>query len=125
MSEVTRILTAIDDGDPFAADELLPLVYDKLRKLAAARLTREKPGGTIQATALVHEAYLRLVGVSKDAPWQNHGHFGLRLKRATQSLGIAQRTAERQWTFGPGSTTSCAGTMKQRAPDAFDEKMQN
>src|SRR5262245_29091182 len=63
MSDVTRILQAIDAGDPTAANELLPLVYDELRKLAAQRLANEKPGQTLQATALVHEAYLRLVGV--------------------------------------------------------------
>jgi hypothetical protein len=62
MSDVTRILSAIEQGDPRAAAELLPLVYDELRKLAAARMAEEKPGQTLQATALVHEAYLRLVG---------------------------------------------------------------
>src|SRR5262245_25822745 len=62
MSEVTRILSRIESGDPAAAEQLLPLVYDELRKLAAARLAHEKPGQTLQATALVHEAYLRLVG---------------------------------------------------------------
>ena len=64
MSDVTRILSQIDSGDPAAADQLLPLVYDELRKLAAAKLAHEKPGQTLQATALVHEAYLRLVGIS-------------------------------------------------------------
>ena len=62
MSDVTRILSQIDSGDPAAAEQLLPLVYDELRKLAAAKLAHEKPGQTLQATALVHEAYLRLVG---------------------------------------------------------------
>src|SRR5581483_3918921 len=62
MSEVTRILSEIEHGDPHAADQLLPLIYDELRKLAAAKLAHEKPGQTLQATALVHEAYLRLVG---------------------------------------------------------------
>jgi len=66
MSDVTRILSQIDAGDPTAAEQLLPLVYDELRKLAAARLAHEKPGQTLQATALVHEAYLRLVGKSGD-----------------------------------------------------------
>ena len=80
MNEVTRILTAIEEGDPRAAEELLPLVYDELRKLAAHKLTQEKPGQTLQATALVHEAYLRLVG-SGDASaprarrWGSRGHF--------------------------------------------------
>src|SRR5216684_8742837 len=75
MSEVTRILSAIDQGDPHAADQLLPLVYDELRKLAAAKLAQEKPGQTLQATALVHEAYLRLVGNESDVHWNSRGHF--------------------------------------------------
>jgi RNA polymerase sigma factor (TIGR02999 family) len=75
MNEVTRILEAIDQGDPGAADRLLPLVYDELRKLAATRLAREKPGQTLQATALVHEAYLRLVSRDDAKPWNSRGHF--------------------------------------------------
>ncbi|HVC92107.1 MAG TPA: ECF-type sigma factor [Pirellulales bacterium] len=75
MSEVTQILNAIESGEPRAAKELLPLVYDELRKLAAARLAQEKPGQTLDATALIHEAYLRLVG-NGDAPqWDHRGHF--------------------------------------------------
>lgn len=171
MTEVTRILFAIEQGDPHAAEQLLPLVYDELRQLAAQRLAHEKPGQTLQATALVHEAYLRLVG---DQHFDNRGHFfaaaaeamrrillnrardkkrlkrgggerrrvdldhieialdtkdeelialdealtqlasedpdaarlvnlrffaGLSLKDAASSLGLAQRTAERQWTY--------------------------
>jgi RNA polymerase sigma factor (TIGR02999 family) len=72
MSEVTRILSAIEEGDPHAAAQLLPLVYDELRKLAAAQLAREKPGQTLEATALAHEAYLRLVG---DQHFANRRHF--------------------------------------------------
>jgi RNA polymerase sigma factor (TIGR02999 family) len=75
MSEVTRILSAIEQGDPSAAAELLPLVYDELRQLAAQRLTQEKPGQTLQATALVHEAYLRLVDVERAQHWNSRGHF--------------------------------------------------
>jgi RNA polymerase sigma factor (TIGR02999 family) len=75
MSEVTRILSAIDQGDPHAAEQLLPLVYDELRKLAAQKLAREKPGQTLQATALVHEAYLRLVDVDTAQRWNSRGHF--------------------------------------------------
>jgi RNA polymerase sigma factor (TIGR02999 family) len=170
MSEVTRILSAIDAGDRHAAEQLLPLVYDELRHLAAQKLAQEKPGQTLQATALVHEAYLRLVG---DQQFYNRGHFfaaaaeamrrillnrardkkrlkrggerhrvdldhieialdtreeelmaldealtqlafedpdaarlvnlrffaGLTLKDAAAALGLAQRTAERQWTY--------------------------
>jgi RNA polymerase sigma factor (TIGR02999 family) len=75
MSEVTRILSAIDQGDPHAAEQLLPLVYDELRQLAAQKLAQEKPGQTLQATALVHEAYLRLVDTEQAPQWNSRGHF--------------------------------------------------
>jgi RNA polymerase sigma factor (TIGR02999 family) len=75
MNEVTRILSAMEQGEPYAAEQILPLVYDELRKLAAARLADEKPNQTLQATALVHEAYLRLVGAPEADRWDNRGHF--------------------------------------------------
>jgi RNA polymerase sigma factor (TIGR02999 family) len=75
MSEVTHILSAIEQGDPRAAEQLLPLVYDELHKLAAERIAQEKPGQTLQATALVHEAYLRLVDVKRAQHWNSRGHF--------------------------------------------------
>ena len=76
MSDVTRILSAIEQGDPSASEQLLPLVYDELRKLASQKLAQEKPGQTLQATALVHEAYLRLVDDAKPhAEWDSRGHF--------------------------------------------------
>jgi RNA polymerase sigma factor (TIGR02999 family) len=75
MNDVTRILSAIEAGEPHAADQLLPLVYGELRKLAAQRLAQEKPGQTLDATALVHEAYLRLVDVDKAQHWNSQGHF--------------------------------------------------
>src|ERR671929_1423878 len=75
MSDVTRILSAIEQGDPHAAEQLLPLVYDELRQLAAARMAQEKPGQTLDATALVHEAYLRLVDVERAQHWNSKGHF--------------------------------------------------
>jgi RNA polymerase sigma factor (TIGR02999 family) len=78
MTDVTRILTAIDQGNPHAAEQLLPLLYDELRKLAARKLGQEKPGQTLQATALVHEAYLRLVDSERrgsSSPWSSRGHF--------------------------------------------------
>jgi RNA polymerase sigma factor (TIGR02999 family) len=173
VSDVTRILSAIEQEDPEAAEQLLPSVYDELRKLAAARLAQEKPGQTLQATALVHEAYLRLVDAARIQRWESPGHFcaaaaeamrrillnrardkkrvkrggerhrvdldqleialdtcdeqlieldgaltelaaedpdgarlvnlrffaGLTLKDAAVSLGLAQRTAERQWAY--------------------------
>jgi RNA polymerase sigma factor (TIGR02999 family) len=75
MTDVTRILFAIEQGDPHAAAQLLPLVYDELRQLAAQRLAQEKPGQTLQATALVHEAYLRLVGGEQTQDWNGRRHF--------------------------------------------------
>jgi RNA polymerase sigma factor (TIGR02999 family) len=75
MSDVTRILSAIEQGDPHAAEQLLPLVYDELRKLAAHKFAQEKPGQTLQATALVHDAYLRLVDVEQAQHWNSRGHF--------------------------------------------------
>jgi RNA polymerase sigma factor (TIGR02999 family) len=75
MSEVISILSAIEQGDPHAAEQLLPLVYEELRKLAAQKLSQERPGQTLQATALVHEAYLRLVGSEAGLQWNSRGHF--------------------------------------------------
>jgi RNA polymerase sigma factor (TIGR02999 family) len=75
MSDITRILSAIEQGDPRASEQLLPLVYDDLRKLAAQRMAQEKPGQTLQATALVHDAYLRLVDVDQVQSWNSRGHF--------------------------------------------------
>jgi RNA polymerase sigma factor (TIGR02999 family) len=75
MHEVTRILSAIEQGDPQAAEQLLPLLYDELRRLAAEKMAQEKPGQTLQATALVHEAYIRLVDVEKAQHWDSRGHF--------------------------------------------------
>jgi len=75
MHEVTRILSAIEQGEPQAAEQLLPLVYDELRRLAAEKMSQEKPGQTLQATALVHEAYIRLVDAEKAQHWDSRGHF--------------------------------------------------
>ena len=75
MSDVPQLLNAIEQGDPHAADQLLPLVYDELRRLAASKLAREQPDQTLEPTALVHEAYLRLIGDQKDAHWDGRGHF--------------------------------------------------
>ena len=105
MGDVTSLLDAIGQGEPQRTGELLPLVYEELRKLAAARLAREAPGQTLQATALVHEAYIRLVGESAGRSWQNRGHFfaaaaeamrrllieGARRKRARKRGGELER----------------------------------
>src|SRR5262245_25288366 len=75
MGQVTQLLSEIERGAPHAAEEVLPLVYDELRRLAARKIVQEKPGQTLQATALVHEAYLRLVGGERDPHWNSRGHF--------------------------------------------------
>jgi RNA polymerase sigma factor (TIGR02999 family) len=90
MSDLTRILSAIEQGDPHAAEQLLPLVYDELRQLAAQRLAQEKPGQTLQATALVHEAYLRLVDVEKVQQWNSRGHFFAAAAEAMRRILVEQ-----------------------------------
>lgn len=90
MSDVTRILSQIDAGDPKAAELLLPLVYDELRKLAAAKLAHEKPGQTLQATALVHEAYIRLVRGDPNQHWDSRGHFFAAAAEAMRRILVEQ-----------------------------------
>jgi len=90
MSEVTRILSAIEHGDPTAAEQLLPLVYEELRQLAAQRLAQEKPGQTLQATALVHEAYLRLVDTEQAQRWNSRGHFFAAAAEAMRRILVDQ-----------------------------------
>ena len=94
MNEVTRILSAFEQGDPHAAEQLRPLVYDELRKLAAQKLAQEKPGQTLQATALVHEAYLRLVDVEKAPHWDSRGHFFAAAAEAMRRI-LVERVRQR------------------------------
>jgi RNA polymerase sigma factor (TIGR02999 family) len=100
MSEVTRILSAIEQGDPRAAEQLLPLVYDELRKLAAQKLAQEKPGQTLQATALVHEAYLRLVDVPTAPHWHGRGHFFAAAAEAMRRILIDNARRKRRPKHG-------------------------
>jgi RNA polymerase sigma factor (TIGR02999 family) len=102
MSEVTRILSAIEHGDPHAAGQLLPVVYDELRKLAAQKLTQEKPGQTLQATALVHEAYLRLVDTGQAPHWDGRGHFFAAAAEAMRRILIDQARRKRCAKHGGG-----------------------
>src|SRR5262245_47838551 len=95
MSEVTRILSAIEQGDPHAAGALLPLVYDELRKLAAQKLSQETPGQTLQATALVHEAYLRLVDVEQVQQFNSRGHFFAAAAEAMRRI-LVERARRKQ-----------------------------
>ena len=90
MTNITQILSQIEDGDPSAAEQLLPLVYDELRKLAAAKLANEKPGQTLQATALVHDAYIRLVDVDKAQHWDSRGHFFAAAAEAMRRILVEQ-----------------------------------
>lgn len=90
MTDVTQIFSQIEQGDPNAAEHLLPLVYDELRKLAAAKLAQEKPGQTLQATALVHEAYVRLVGGPHEQSWENRGHFFAAAGEAMRRILVEQ-----------------------------------
>lgn len=96
MKDVTRILSQIESGDPSAAEQLLPLVYEELRKLAAARLAQERPGQTLQATALVHDAYLRLVDVDNAQHWDNRGHFFAAAAEAMRRILIDRARGNRR-----------------------------
>ena len=119
MSDVTRILSAIEQGDPQAADELLPLVYDELRKLAAQKLAQEKPGQTLQATALVHEAYLRLVDTEKAQSWNSRGHFFAAAAEAMRRILVDRARQKRSlkavaWSVCPGFSWAnfCAASLR-------------
>jgi RNA polymerase sigma factor (TIGR02999 family) len=101
MSDVTRILSAIEQGDPSAAEQLLPLVYDELRRLAAQKLAQEQPGQTLQATALVHEAYLRLVDTEQAQRWNSRGHFFAAAAEAMRRILVEQ--ARRKMTHKHGA----------------------
>src|SRR6266536_3596579 len=100
MSEVTHILSAIEQGDPHAAEQLLPLVYDELRQLAAQRLAHEKPGQTLQPTALVHEAYLRLVDVDQAQHWNSRRHFFAAAAEAMRRLLVEQARRKKRHKHG-------------------------
>jgi RNA polymerase sigma factor (TIGR02999 family) len=102
MDEVTRILSAIERGDDQAAEQLLPLVYDELRKLAAQKLAQEKPGQTLQATALVHEAYLRLVGKEPARCWDGRGHFFAAAAEAMRRILVEKARRKRRVKHGGG-----------------------
>src|SRR6478672_12013336 len=102
MSDVSRILHAIDQGDPDAAEQLLPLVYEELRQLAARRLAQEKPGQTLQATALVHEAYARLVADGNAQAWNSRGHFFAAAAEAMRRILVEQARRKQRARHGGG-----------------------
>jgi RNA polymerase sigma factor (TIGR02999 family) len=103
MSDVTRILSAVEQGDSQAAEQLLPLVYEELRQLAAKRLAQEAPGQTLQATALVHEAYLRLVDVEKAPHWDGRGHFFAAAAEAMRRILIENVRRKKSQKRGGGA----------------------
>src|SRR5207244_4266765 len=102
MNDLTRILSALEQGDPQAAAQLLPLVYDELRRLAAQRLAQEKPGQTLDATALVHEAYLRLVDTDQAQNWDGRGHFFAAAAEAMRRILIDQARRKQSQRRGGG-----------------------
>src|SRR5215831_14941922 len=102
MSDINHVLSAIERGDPRAAEQLLPLVYDALRKMAAQKLAREKPGQTLQATALVHEAYLRLVDVEQVQHWNSRGHFFAAAAEAMRRILVDGARRKRAGKHGGG-----------------------
>ncbi len=121
MSEVTRILSAIEAGDPQATDKLLPLVYDELRKLATAKLAHEKPGQTLQATALVHEAYLRLVDVKEAQHWDSRGHFFAAAAEAMRRLLTENARRKHSRKRGGGLVRHDLDEIELAAPELGEE----
>lgn len=118
MSDVTRILSQIESGDPVAAQQLLPLVYDELRKLATAKLAQEKPGQTLQATALVHDAYIRLVDVKQTQHFNSRGHFFAAAAEAMRRI-LVERARQKQGPTRGGKRVKLA---LDAAADLFDSK---
>jgi RNA polymerase sigma factor (TIGR02999 family) len=121
MTDVTRMLSAIEQGDPHAAGELLPLVYDELRKLAAQKLAQEKPGQTLQATALVHEAYLRLVGHTSDQKWDNRGHFFAAAAEAMRRILVENARRKRTQKHGGNLARRTLEDLSQDTPELGED----
>lgn len=122
MTEASRILIALEKGDPQAASQLLPLVYDELRQLAAKRLAREKAGQTIDPTGLVHEAYLRLVGDNPRKPWNGRGHFFAAAAEAMRRILIENARRKRRHRHG-GEIRHESLSADQIADEAADERL--
>jgi RNA polymerase sigma factor (TIGR02999 family) len=129
MNQVTKILSAIEQGDPHASEELLPLVYEELRKLAAQRLAQEKPGQTLQATALVHEAYLRLVDTDQAQQWNSRGHFFAAAAEAMRRILVDSARRKQSEKRGGGrqrlELNDLVGATSDRSADvlAIDEAL--
>jgi RNA polymerase sigma factor (TIGR02999 family) len=121
MNDVTRLLSAVEEGDTQAASQLLPLVYDELRRLAAQRLAQETPGQTLEATALVHEAYLRLVGGSADAKWQGRGHFFAAAAEAMRRILVENARRKHSLKRGGGMARVDVETAQPAAPEPRED----
>jgi RNA polymerase sigma factor (TIGR02999 family) len=122
MNDVSHLLTAIDQGDPRAAEQLLPLVYEELRKLAAARLAQERPGQTLQPTALVHEAYLRLVGdAGMPGEWGGRSHFFAAAAQAMRRILVEQARRKTSQKRGGGRRRIDLDAAEALAPEAPDD----
>jgi RNA polymerase sigma factor (TIGR02999 family) len=121
MNDVTQILKALEEGDPHAAGQLLPLVYDELRRLAAHKLTKEAPGQTLQATALVHEAYLRLVGKGDDQPWDSRGHFFAAAAEAMRRILVENVRRKRSLKQGGGRAREEFDEVQLAAPEPVED----
>ena len=121
MNDVTQILNAIEQGDPHAASQLLPLVYDELRRLAAQKLTAEAPGQTLQATALVHEAYLRLVGKGNEQRWDSRGHFFAAAAEAMRRILVEAVRRKRSLKQGGGRARQEIDAVQLAAPEPVED----
>jgi RNA polymerase sigma factor (TIGR02999 family) len=122
MNDVTRILIAIDHGDPQAAEQLLPLVYNELRRLAACKVSDERPGQTLQATALVHEAYLRLVDVEQAQRWNSRGHFFAAAAEAMRRI-LINRARDKNREKRGGHRTRVDLQFVERVEDAAEDEV--
>ena len=118
MSDVTHILSQIESGDPAAAEQLLPLVYDELRRLAAAKLAHEKPGQTLQSTALVHEAFIRLVDVDKAQNWDSRGHFFAAAAEAMRRILVENARRKGSLKRGEGLVRQPLDELEIEAPES-------
>jgi RNA polymerase sigma factor (TIGR02999 family) len=123
MSDVSQLLKAIEQGDPHAASQLLPLVYDELRRLAAQKLAHESPGLTLQPTELVHEAYLRLVGADAASRWDDRGHFFAAAAEAMQRILVENARRKRSLKHGGGRQRQPLKDVDLAAGDADDDNL--
>jgi RNA polymerase sigma factor (TIGR02999 family) len=121
MNDVSEILSAIEQGDPHAAGRLLPLVYGELRRLAAQKLAHEKPGQTLQPTALVHEAYLRLVGAGAEAHWDGRGHFFAAAAEAMRRILVENARRKRSQKHGGGLRRQDAEEAEPAPPESAED----